>query len=212
MSFFQTDAAFYQSQGVSARDIPGPGASLVRGILGGVLMSLAGFAPWALLGKFIAPHLGEAGLYLVCALAFIVTSGLLLHRLLAGPRSLPRFYKLFGVSFLAYSVAWIAGWLALRGHPGSWSGLAAGALAMATITAGAFGTWRLLPLLFLFLFLPVAGGYFLGGVVEGKLMASATSLLGRQMAMMSWGLFFGIGFGTALGLAYHFSQRAVIRH
>jgi hypothetical protein len=35
----------------------------------------------------------------VCAIVFIVLSGLLLHRLIIGPGSLGRFYKLFSAAF-----------------------------------------------------------------------------------------------------------------
>ncbi len=209
MSFFQVDAASLQRRGVTADQIPGLGASLGRGVLGGVAMSLAGFAPWALGGKLFRP-LGEAGLYGLCALAFIVTSGLFLHRLIAGAGSLGRFYKLFGISFVAYAAAWIAGWMAWRGHSGSVAGLSAGALAMTTVLVAAFGVWsRFLPVT-LALLLPVAAGYFLGGLMEGHFMATATTSVARQMAMMSWGLCFGVGFGAGLGLAYYLCQRASV--
>jgi hypothetical protein len=93
-------------------------ASVLRGTVGFTVVSVAGFVPWAVFGRWLGRHVGEAGMYAVCALVFIGLSGPLLHRLILGPGSLRRFNQLFGLSFTAYSVAWIAGWMALRGHLG----------------------------------------------------------------------------------------------
>ena len=62
-------------------EIPGPTVSLRRGIVGFTLLSIAGFAPWAVLGRWFYRHIGEGGLYGLCALVFIGLSGPLLHRL-----------------------------------------------------------------------------------------------------------------------------------
>src|SRR5437773_9294554 len=76
--------------------------SILRGMIGFTLVSLGGFAPWVLAGQWFHRNVGEAGLYAVCAVAFIVLSGLLLHRLIIGPSSLVRFYKIFTLAFAAY--------------------------------------------------------------------------------------------------------------
>jgi hypothetical protein len=68
------------------------------------------------------------------------------------------------------------------------------------------GFWRVAGALFG----PTAAGYFLGGVVEGWLMGLAHgSRAIATGAMLSWGVFFGLGFGAGLGLALHWCQRRV---
>jgi len=136
---------------------------LRRGSLGGILLSVAGFLPWALAGRPLTQALGEAGMYAVCALVFLGVSGPLLHKLLIGPRSLRRFYALFCASFVPYSVGWIAGWLAFRGHLGSLAGLVLGCLAMAVVLVAWFGQWRRLGGVLLVLLLAQIPGYFVGG-------------------------------------------------
>ena len=59
--------------------------SILRGVIGFTLVSLAGFGPWALAGRWFYRNLGEGGLYAVCAVLFIGLSGLLLHRLTVDP-------------------------------------------------------------------------------------------------------------------------------
>ncbi|MEZ0388828.1 MAG: hypothetical protein ACAI34_17270, partial [Verrucomicrobium sp.] len=120
MSWFQLDPQRLAERTRSAgMQPPSLGASLWRGIIGFTLVSVAGFVPWAVFGRWFYRHIGEAGLYGVCALVFIGLSAPLMHRLIMGPGSMSRFFKLFSLSFAAYSVAWIGGWMALRDHPGS---------------------------------------------------------------------------------------------
>src|SRR5688572_9196427 len=132
MSWFQLDAGQVvervRAEG-QVPEVPSLGSFVQRGIVGFTVLSVAGFAPWAVMGRWFYRNLGETGLYIVCAVVFIGLSGPLLHRLIIGPGSLSRFYKLFGVTFAAYSVLWIAGWMTLRGHPGSLVGLLAGTAA-----------------------------------------------------------------------------------
>src|SRR5436190_4086936 len=116
MAWFQLDpesiAGRVKASGAPAK-VPTLGSSVLRGTLGFTIVSVAGFAPWALGAGWFQKGIGEAGLYAVCAAVFIGLSGLLLHGLILGPGSLPRFYKLFGIAFAAYSAAWIAGWMGL---------------------------------------------------------------------------------------------------
>src|SRR5690606_24323338 len=133
MSWFQLDSesvvSRVQASGQTAR-VPTLGASLLRGTLGFIVVSIAGFAPWAVAGGWFYRHVGEAGMYIACALVFIGTAGLLLHRLIIGPGSLSRFYLLFTPAFGVYSVAWIVGWMVIRGHLGGVVGLLAGTVLM----------------------------------------------------------------------------------
>jgi hypothetical protein len=218
MSWFQLDPPSIADR-VRATNSPIPslGASITRGVIGFTLVSLAGFVPWAFFGKwFRAPGRGgEPGMYVACALVFLMLSGLFLHRLILGTGSLSHFYKLFTPAFTAYSIAWIVGWMMLRGHPGSIAGLLAGTALMGAMLALAFDAKRQMLQIIAALFLLNSAGYFIGGWVEGwiihlpKCEFAGVSLARPQqriLAMMSWGLFYGIGFGAGLGVAFHHCQ------
>lgn len=192
---------------------------ILRGALGFAVVSVAGFVPWAVFGKWFRGHGGEIGMYAICALVFIALSGLLLHRLILGKGSLGRFFKLFSLIFSAYSVAWIAGWMALRGHPGSIAGLAAGTLVMGLLMVAAFDAWKETLKVILALFLLNSAGYFLGGWIEDALVqacecsgqispASPTTML---IAKLQWGVCYGLGLGAGLGLAFYFCQKEARR-
>ena len=175
----------------------------MRGIVGFALMSVAGFAPWAFGGSWFYPRVGEVGLYATCAAVFIGLSGPALHRLIIGPGSLSRFYKLFGLGFGAYSVGWIACWIGLGGDKGSLAGLLCGTAAMGVIFAWAFDAQKSLLQVILALFLLNAAGYFAGGWIEWRL-----GVHHRLAAMLVWGVLYGIGFGAGLGLAFYLCQSA----
>ena len=218
MSWFQLDAESIAERvrraGFSAR-LPNLAASVRRGIVGFTIVSVAGFVPWAVFGHWFHRVAGEAGMYLACAVVFIGLSGLLMHRLILGPGSLARFYKLFSGAFAVYSVAWIVGWMTLRGHAGGLAGLFAGTLAMGWIFVHAFAARGAFVKVATALFVLNALGYFVGGWIEGGVMGLKTiSILGAtvpkktqlQTAMLLWGVCYGLGFGAGLGLAFHFCQ------
>jgi hypothetical protein len=173
-------------------------------------VSVAGFAPWAIAGYWLHKCVGEAGLYAICAISFIGTAGLTMHRLIIGPGSLSRFYKLFSLSFAAYSIAWIAGWMSLRGNPGSIVGLLAGTVLMGWILALAFDAGPETLKIIAALFLLNALGYFAGGWIEGMAGSLKGTPLPKSIQLMIarllWGVAYGIGFGAGLGLAFHLCQ------
>ena len=226
MSWFQLDsnsvAARVRASGRPA-ELSCLGTSVQRGIVGFTLLSIAGFAPWAIAGRWLYRNIGEGGLYAVCALVFVLLSGPLLHRLIIGPGSFARFYKLFGLTFAVYSILWVAGWMMVRGHPGSVVGLLAGTTAMGWTLACAFDAKARTPKVIAALFVLNSIGYFAGGWIEGAIMGiRQISLFGAglgrpaqaMLAKLLWGVCYGVGFGAGLGFAFHFCQektREVLR-
>jgi hypothetical protein len=219
MSWFQLDPqSIAQRFRATNASVPSLRAFVARGMIGFTAVSLAGFVPWAFFGRwFRAPgHGGEVGMYVACALVFIVLSGLFLHRLILGPGALGRFYLLFTPAFIAYSIAWIIGWMSLRGHAGSVVGLLSGTALMGAILAVAFDAKREMLKGIGALFALNTVGYFIGGWVEGWILhlpkcefagVSLARPQQRLLAMMSWGLFYGLGLGAGLGLAFYLCQR-----
>lgn len=215
MSWFQLDpstlACRVRSDGGESESLPSLGASIWRGIVGFTVVSVAGFAPWAVFGRWLFNNVGEGGVYGLCAVVFIILSGLLLHRLILGPGSLLAFYKLFSVTFAAYSAAWIAGWMGLGGHPGSVLGLFAGAVVMGWMLTRAFDAQGVLLKVIVVIFVLNALGYFGGSWIEGHVSAldglGMTKATQSVVAKLLWGVSYGIGFGAALGWAFHLCQR-----
>ena len=154
-------------------------------------------------------------MYAACAVVFILLSGPLLHRLIAGPGSLRRFYLIFSPAFLAYALAWIAGWMLLRGSLGGIVGLFAGTALMGIILSRAFAARGAAVKVSLVLFVANAAGYFTGGFVEQGIahlkdpapFGLALSAGARMtIAMLLWGVWYGIGFGAGLGYAFQVCQ------
>jgi hypothetical protein len=189
---------------------------MARGALGLALVSIAAFVPWMLAGAW--KYDNELAMYGSCAAIFIVFSGLALHRLAIGPESLKRFCVFFSVAFLAYAVAWTAGWMGLRGqhtHLRSAVGLIAGALTMGALIAGVFDAWGALARIVAVLLALNAAGYFLGDAIEGVLLRAKEvplpgfTLSGAALLLamkVLWGVCFGLGLGAGLGYAFHAAQ------
>jgi hypothetical protein len=195
--------------------VPSLAESVLRGAIGFTVVSVAGFAPWALGGRALHHALGEIGLYAVCALVFIALTGLFLHRLIIGPGSLVRFYLLFTMAFSAYAFCWTVAWILLRGHGGSVVGLLVGTSVMAWIFVRAFGAPDVFLQVATALFVLNALGYFAGGWSESAIARiKIDHLIGMtvdrktrlSIAMLSWGLCYGVGLGAGLGLAFHWCQ------
>ena len=210
MSLFQLDpqsiAARAQACGFPVR-LPTLGASVLRGVIGFTLVSVAGFAPWPIIDRWF-PWMGEMGLYVVSTAMFIGLSGPLLHRLIIGAGSLPRFCKLFTLAFTAYVIVWAAFWIWLRSEWEEIAGLLGGTAAMGAILALAFDAQRAVVKIIAALFVLNTAGYRAGGWFEGKLVIDH-----RLTAILLWGICYGIGFGAGLGMAFHFCPtraRAVI--
>lgn len=210
MSCFQLDPQSLAQRSTSA---PSFTTSLLRGTLGFTAVSIAGFLPWGVFGK--AFHGQELRMYLVCAVVFLMLSGVLMHRLIMGKGSLGRFYLLFGITFTLYAIAWIAGWMLVRGDLGSIVGLLSGTVVMGGLLCVAFEAkdqwWQVITALFVLNTL----GYFLGGVIEVALLklpvctfAGITLSKPTQvmLAKMQWAVCYGSGLGAGLGIAFHCCQ------
>ncbi len=137
--------------------------SVALGSIGFMLVSVAGFAPWAFAGRALYHAVGEVGMYIACAVVFIGLSGVVLHRLIIGPGSLWRFYALFAVAFTLYSAGWIIGWMTLRGNIGSLAGLLLGTVGMGCVLVRAFDSRTELLKVVSALFVLNSLGYFVGG-------------------------------------------------
>jgi hypothetical protein len=203
MALFQLDPSSIAARVRASAErtpIPSLGVSVTRGVVGFTIVSVAGFLPWPIFDHWFR-GLREMHLYAACTALFIGLSGLCLHRLILGPGSLTRFYKLFTVAFLAYAVVWVALWMKLRGDAGSIGGLLGGTAVMGAILALAFDATRAMPAVIAALFVLNTLGYCAGGWIEGKLIIEH-----RLAATLLWGACYGIGFGAGLGVAFHLCQ------
>lgn len=195
--------------------LPSLSESILRGTIGFTLVSLGGFVPWVLAGRWFYRNIGELGLYVACALAFIGLSGVLLHRLIIGPGSLRRFYQLFSLAFIGYAVAWTISWFALRGIAGGVIGALTGVAVMGGVIAAGFNAWNKALMVIAVLFITSVAGYFLGewayNFIKTLQEVNATGLVLSPSARAlwsktAWGLFYGFGFGAGIGQAFYFSQ------
>ena len=212
MALFQLDPASIVARvRASGQTTAAPtlGSSILRGIVGFTIVSVAGFAPWPLIDRFVS-HPTVTELYLACTAVFIGLSGPCLHRLIIGPGSLSRCYKLFTLAFIAYAIGWITCWEMRPDDLGGLGGLFAGTALMGAILALAFDHPRAMPKAILALFLLNTIGYYAGQKLEGMLGVGH-----RHAAQFLWGACYGIGFGAGLGAAFYFCQervRSLLRH
>jgi len=209
----QSIAARVKASGSSY--VPTASESVWRGMIGFTVVSLGGFAPWMLAGRWFYWNTGELGLYVVCAVVFIGLSGLLMHRLVIGPGSLVRFYKIFSLAFVSYSVAWTIGWMMLRGAAGGVVGSLAGMAVMGGILAFGFAAGGATIRIIGVLFVANVAGYFIGEWTHNGALAlkegNALGIVLEQsvravLSKAAWGLCYGLGFGAGLGWAFYFCQ------
>jgi hypothetical protein len=180
--------------------------ALLRGSLGFAGVSVAAFAVWACAGKWLHAHVGEAGLYVACAMVFIVFSGLALHGLARGPGSLVRFYKIFLPAFGCYAVAWSAAWLACGFGLGEWLGCLVGSFVLAVMIGRGLGHFHSVLKVSLVMFALHSAGYFLGEKLFYWLVNSTHGgMRGTPLAALAklgWGMLYGLGLGAGLGYAF----------
>ena len=126
----------------------------------------------------------------------------------AAGREAPSLGGSLGIGTLGFTVVSVA-------HPGSVAGLLAGTIAMGWMFAVAFDARAQAFKVIAALFVLNSAGYFAGGWMEGYLVALPKFAIGGVMltrstqvmvAMLEWGVCYGMGLGAGLGLAFYFCQ------
>lgn len=182
---------------------------LIHGALGFALVSLAAFSVWAFASGFFKDFGGEIGMYSAIAAVFLILSGVILAPLAGGAG---RFYKAFLPAFLLYAIVWCVAWFALRNRTGEWIGAAAGCLVFAGTSLKILGHTKGWLIGALGLFALHTAGYFAGDWAMHDVwlakdnLAELTKADRAQAALLgklSWGLFYGLGFGAGIGLVFH---------
>jgi len=176
------------------------GRSVAIGTTGFTLASLAAYSVWAFAGRPLYRSIGEAGLYALCAIVFILFGSILLRPLTR--KRLARFSAIFTTAFLAYAAAWCAAWFGAKGRPGEWLGSLAGSIAFCIVLAAWFNAWRALLLASIVLFVAHSAGYFAGSWSYYALRKEHATV-----AKLAWGFFHGLGMGAGLGFAFYQVQR-----
>jgi hypothetical protein len=183
--------------------------SVTRAIIAGAwrftLVSIAGFAPWAVVDGWLHHHISEVLLYAICLVAFLAAALVLLPGLLSGPHRVRRVALFFIPAFTLYAVLWCACWFALGGRTGEWSGILLGGGAFAAVTALVLGRPRSAVLTMLVFIMAQVIGYFAGGqtmtLIAGGHHPGASG-------MLAWGICYGLGFGIGLGHLVHACRHA----
>ena len=196
-----------------------PWRSMLLGALGFTGVSLAAFAVWAWGGGWFQGRGGEPAMYAAIAAVFLLLGGPLLQFLVHGPRRWIRFHQVFTLAFLAYSVVWSGCWFTLGFGWGEWLGALLGCLALVTVTSWYFQSWDRWTMAVVVFFALHTAGYFAGGRAMYQLWEWSRMVpvpppfdpsQWRTLAKLSWGLFYGLGFGAGLG--YVLESRQPHRH
>ncbi len=181
----------------------------VHGGLGFAVVSIAAFSVWAFGAGWFRNFGGELGMYAAIAAVFLGLSGLVLGPLAGG---VGRFYKAFLPAFFVYAVVWTAAWFALPDKRGEWIGAAAGCLVFAWIAMKMLGSTRGWLLAALALFILHTAGYFAGDWAMYDVFVPQAKAAGKgspefqhymTLAKLSWGLFYGLGFGAGIGWVFN---------
>jgi hypothetical protein len=146
-------------------------------------------------------------------IAFALFAEIFLVSLAHPPNSRRKFNGSFIPAFIVYAIVWSACWFALHLRAREWIGSALGCAAFATILYRRLGAREGLCKVILFLIVAHSAGYFLGGrVFFMALPRSAFASWPKQdvlmLAKLTWGLFYGLGFGAGMGYAFDVFQRA----
>ncbi|HUR56659.1 MAG TPA: hypothetical protein VM029_03045 [Opitutaceae bacterium] len=162
-------------------------SSMVYGGLGFALVSAVAYSIWAF--RLVT---GAAALYSSVAAVYVVATGLVLGRLVAGSEATRRFAVLFGVAFILYALGWCAFWFGLKGkhHADLWGSMV-GIAAMTWLILRAFNQRGDGLASFAVLFTFHTLGYYVG--------AELYDAIGGTGGRLAWGVVHGLGFGVGLG-------------
>lgn len=177
---------------------PSLSRSLLVGAVGFGLASLVVFGTVAYAELWMYRTLGIGGAYTAWTVLFILLGSVALLPLVRDPARRRTFPVLFTGAFLAYSVAWVAAYFALRGTSGEWAGSLLGSVALAVAFALGFRVLGRSPLFSVVLFVTNSAGYFLGSLVNNAIP--------RPTGMLLWGLLYGIFLGAGLGIVLYQAQ------
>lgn len=170
------------------------------------LVTLLSFSMWAFGSRVFS---SESSLYTMCAIVFLGLGGLALTpgSVVETRREAAGFCLRFALGFAAYAFLWSISWFTFRDTFGEVLGSFAGLLAIIAILRRETTRSQSLLTATAVVFLWHTLGYYTGGLAYQALQGRGP--LGVQLsfdaktistlARLSWGLFFGIGFG--LGLA-----------
>jgi hypothetical protein len=165
--------------------------STIQGGLGFGLASLIVFATVAFGERWMYTHLGIWGAYLTWTVLFIGLGGGALLQLVSQPWRSGRFFGLFGLAFLLYSIGWGAAYFAQPNRLGEWLGSLGGSLVMGQVFVVGFKVRKAPLRLALVLFLANSVGYFLGSALNDAFP--------RPTGMLLWGGLYGVCLGAGLG-------------
>lgn len=181
-------------------------ATVLQGALGFGLVGLLAFAVWAWGGRWLMSYVGKYGFYGEVAVAFIGLAGLALGRLVIGPGALARFYGLFKLGFVLYSIVWCAIYFTLPGQlPGRLGGKlgeifgsAAGLAVLCLLLLGAFDARQF--------FLPCWGVFFLLATLGYYVGEPFHTWYPGVPGILVWGFCYGTGFGAGVGYVLYEAQ------
>lgn len=186
---------------------PSSAATIFHGAWRFTVASLAAFSFWAFGGRFLKP-LGAVGLDLVCTVVFILLGSLLLHPLIKTNVPLKRFFGIFAVAFAAYACVWMASWYGIKGRSGEIIHCVIGPVTLAILLLRLTKTHPAgLPLLLAIVVLHSLG-YFAGDSLYAwakspsavETLTSFSKAERHRLGQMLWGLTYGLGLGSAIGL------------
>ncbi len=183
-------------------------SAMILGAVSFAMVSLLGFAVWALGGRWLHAHFGEIGLFATCMIVFLGASGLLMHPLVNGSNRLLRFYSVFIPAFFAYATVWSLSWFVLHFGLGEWLASLLGSVAFVAMASWRLGGRGSFVKTCAVVFVAHSAGYFLGGklmVSLGGLGGTAGGFSKAQVALVAklgWGVLYGFGFGAGIGYAF----------
>ena len=178
---------------------PSLSRSLITGGIGFSLVSFLVFATVAYGERWMYRNLGLGGAYIAWTALFILLGGAALGSLALKRWRLPKFYLLYGIAFFAYALGWVAAYFLLPRSYGEWAGSLVGSFLMAVVFAAGFGALRSIAMLSLVMFVGNSIGYFVGSAIN--------DYAGGRVGMLLWGVVYGLGLGSAIGVVLHFCQK-----